>query len=121
MIGVEGGRNGGIEVVACAGLGVTVACVKVLVLLSLLLALLLSLSLLLSLFSVVDGCKGLGVVGSLGIMHATRRWTCVVVGGGGVVRILLGCRCSDVQVLQKVDKELLLGLLLVLLELLLVV
>ena len=57
--------------------------------------------------SFVDGFKGVGVVGSLGIIRAIRGWTWL-------------CR-SDVQVLQKVDKELLLGLLLVLLELLLVV
>ena len=54
----------------------------------------------------VDGFKGVGVVGSLGIIRAIRRWTWL-------------CR-SDIQVLQKVNEELLLGLLLVLLELLLV-
>ena len=57
--------------------------------------------------SVVEGFMGVGVVGALGIIRATRGWTWL-------------CRGVDIQVLQKVDEELLLVLLLMLLELLLV-
>ena len=68
----------------------------------------------------VDGCTGLGVVGSLGVVHAIRGWTCLSVMGRVGARRLWLCVGSNIQVLQKVDKELLLVLLLMLLELLLV-
>ena len=57
--------------------------------------------------SVVEGFMGVGVVGALGIIRATRGWTWL-------------CRGVDVQVLQTVDEELLLGVLLIVLELLLI-
>ena len=62
----------------------------------------------------VDGCTGVAAVGSLGVIRAIRGWVFFIIGVGR----MCGWRrcCSDVQVLQKADKE----LLLVLLELLLV-
>ena len=64
----------------------------------------------------VDGCTGAGAVGSLGVIRASRGWTFAIFGVGRVG--MCGWRrcCSNVQVLQKADEE----LLLVLLELLLV-
>ena len=62
----------------------------------------------------VDGCTGAGAVDSLGVIRAIRGWAFSIIGVGRMCG-LLRC-CSNVQVLQKADKE----LLLVLLELLLV-
>ena len=64
----------------------------------------------------VGGCTGVGAVGSLGVIRAIRGWTCSIIGVGRAG--MCGWRrcCSNVQVLQKADEE----LLLVLLELLLV-
>ena len=63
----------------------------------------------------VGGCMGVGAVGSLGVIRAIRGWTCSIIGVGRVGVAWRRC-CSNVQVLQKADEE----LLLVLLELLLV-
>ena len=102
MIGVEGERIVGVGVGPCTGLGVIVARGRVVVLLSLSLSLSLSLllSLLLTLFSFVEGCIGSGVVGSLGVIHAIRGWTCVIVMGLVVAGVLWLCRGCNVQVLQ---------------------
>ena len=64
----------------------------------------------------VGGCTGVEAVGSLGVIRAIRGWAFSIIGVGiiGMFR-WRGC-CSNVQVLQKADEE----LLLVVLELLLV-
>ena len=64
----------------------------------------------------VGGCTGVEAVGSLGVIRAIRGWAFSIIGVGRVG--MCGWRrcCSNVQVLQKADEE----LLLVVLELLLV-
>ena len=62
----------------------------------------------------VGGCTGVEAVGSLGVIRAIRGWAFSIIGVGRMCG-WLRC-CSNVQVLQQADEE----LLLVLLELLLV-
>ena len=48
----------------------------------------------------VDGCTGLGVVGSLGVVHAIRGWTCLSVMELVGARGLWLCGGSNIQVLE---------------------
>ena len=48
----------------------------------------------------VGGCTGVEAVGSLGVIHAIRGWTCVIVMGRVVAGSLWLCRGCNIQVFQ---------------------
>ena len=80
---VGGEKMGCVDGSKCAGLGVTVVCGSVLLVVSF-----------------VEGCLGVGVVGSLGVIRAIRGWTWSIIMGWVGVRSLWLCRGGNIQVLQ---------------------